>query len=483
MSLELKGKKRLLSHLVYLLLAIVWRACLGNAFQMASVSWPSTNTNTNAGAPSIGKTASLQRMAVSDTDNDDETKDNLQGLLKKLDQTFDYEGRMEARTEQDFRCGFVVIIGAPNMGKSTLMNALLQEELCITTPRPQTTRHAILGLLSTPSSQVCLVDTPGVIEQPAYKLQQGMMEAVLGAFYDADVLMVVTDVYSTPIPSDTLFARVQQSSKPVVVVINKIDLLHEPQPTQSASNKGQKEGGGKNSNSDDDGDDEDDYGVPEFDRTTTVEEAVARWRQLLPNALAIIPVAASQGPEQVGVQAVAHLLMAHPKLDASFRNLGRPIPGMFRDPTKFFLTQEEVAPLLPVSPPLYDTEILTDRPERFIASEIIRAALFETLRKEVPYCCEVRLQSFKEQPADDSLRLEATIVVERDSQKAIVIGKGGSTVKHIRVKAQKALEDFFQAKVALFLTVAVDKDWRKNEKRLAEYGYMKPKKKKTKDKK
>uniref|UniRef100_A0A7S3L8C8 KH type-2 domain-containing protein n=1 Tax=Amphora coffeiformis TaxID=265554 RepID=A0A7S3L8C8_9STRA len=357
------------------------------------------------------------------------------------------------------------------MGKSTLMNALLQEDLCIATSRPQTTRHAILGLLSTESSQVCLVDTPGVIDQPAYKLQQGMMEAVLGAFFDADVLMVVTDVYSTPIPNDTLFQKVQQSKQPVVVVINKIDLLDHPSSAVTNEAKGDK-----------DDDDDDDYGVPVFEKTTTIEEAVARWRNLLPEAIAIIPVAASQGGDQVGVQTVRHLLTASPEVDASFRNLGRPLPGMFRETDKLFLTQDEVAPLLPVSPPLYDTELLTDRPERFIASEMIRAALFQTLRKEVPYCCEVRLQSFKEQP-DESIRMEATVIVERDSQKAIVIGKGGNVVKDIRIQAQKALQDFFQTEVALFLTVAVDKDWRKNEKRLQEYGYMQPKKKKKPAKK
>ena len=359
------------------------------------------------------------------------------------------------------------------MGKSTLMNALLKEDLCIATARPQTTRHAILGLLSTESSQVCLVDTPGVIEQPAYKLQQGMMEAVLGAFFDADVLMVVTDVFSTPIPNDTLFQKVQQSQQPVIVVINKIDLLDRPPKVDSKSGKDES------NNDDDDGDD---YGVPVFEKTSTIEEAVARWRSLLPQAIAIIPVAASQGSDQVGVQALRHLLTASPEVDAGFRNLGRPISGTFPDPDKFFLTQDEVASLLPVSPPLYDTELLTDRTERFIASEMIRAALFQTLRKEVPYCCEVRLQSFKEQP-DESIRMEATIVVERDSQKAIVIGKAGSVVGDIRVQAQTALQEFFQTKVALFLTVTVDKDWRKDEKRLQEYGYMQPKKKKKSTKK
>lgn len=301
-----------------------------------------------------------------------------------------------------------------------------------------------------------------------------MMEAVLGAFYDADVLMVVTDVFSTPIPNDVLFSRVQRSQQPVIVVINKIDLLSNgPATTKKVSAKASD-----NSNHGIDNDDGDDYGVPDFVKTTSVEEAVARWRILLPNAVAIIPVAASQGGDQVGVQAVRQLLTASADVDASFRNLGRPIPGMFPEANKFFLTQEEAAQLLPISPPLYDTELLTDRPERFIASEMIRAALFQTLRKEVPYCCEARLESFKEQP-DESLRLEAIVIVERESQKAIVIGKGGSVIKDIRLQAQKALEDFFQTKVALFLTVTVEKDWRKNEKRLQEYGYMQPKKTKS----
>lgn len=301
-----------------------------------------------------------------------------------------------------------------------------------------------------------------------------MMEAVLGAFYDADVLMVVTDVFSTPIPNDVLFSRVQRSQQPVIVVINKIDLLSNgPATTKKVSAKASD-----NSNHGIDNDDGDDYGVPDFVKTTSVEEAVARWRILLPNAVAIIPVAASQGGDQVGVQAVRQLLTASADVDASFRNLGRPIPGMFPEANKFFLTQEEAAQLLPISPPLYDTELLTDRPVRFIASEMIRAALFQTLRKEVPYCCEARLESFKEQP-DESLRLEAIVIVERESQKAIVIGKGGIVIKDIRLQAQKALEDFFQTKVALFLTVTVDKDWRKNEKRLQEYGYMQPKKTKS----
>lgn len=347
------------------------------------------------------------------------------------------------------------------MGKSTLMNALLQEDLCIATARPQTTRHAILGLLSTDNSQVCLVDTPGVIEDPAYKLQEGMMEAVLGAFNDADVLLVVTDVYSTPIPNDTLFRRVQASAKPVVVVVNKIDLLDQPESKTDAAENEDEE-------------------MPAFEPTTSVEEAVARWRQLLPDAVAILPVAASQGSENVGIQAVRQFLSAGADVATKIRNLGRPIPGMFANPSTLFLTTEDAAALLPKSPPLYDTELLTDRTERFIASEMIRAALFRILHKEVPYCCEVRMQSFKESDPEGSLRLEATIVVERDSQKGIVIGKGGQVVRDIRVQAQESLTDFFQAEVTLSLTVTVDKNWRKNERRLEEYGYIQKKKKQKK---
>lgn len=351
-------------------------------------------------------------------DNDDSTD---RSLLKKLDSNFQYEGRISSNVyPSDHRCGFVSILGAPNMGKSTLLNALLKEDLCIATARPQTTRHAILGILTTEHSQVCLVDTPGVIDTPAYKLQEGMMEAVVGAFHDADVLVVVTDLFSTPIPSDEIFRKVQMSTKPTIVVVNKVDLVSKVNVT-SPENEG---------------------------KTVTPEQAIARWRYLLPTALAIVPCRATDGADDPGVVALRRLLTGGPDIPAAFRSLGRPIPGMF-PPNKKTIVDEEARGILPLSPPLYDGELLTDRTERFIASEMIRAALFESLKKELPYCCEVQINEFKEPKAGQKplVRISASVIVERDSQKVIVIGKNGEMIKEVGTVARKKIEDFLQSKV------------------------------------
>jgi GTP-binding protein Era len=224
------------------------------------------------------------------------------------------------------------------ISKSTLLNALLKEDLCIATRRPQTTRHAILGVLTAKDAQLCLIDTPGIIEKPAYKLQEGMMEAVMTAFYDSDVLMVVTDLFSSPIPDDKIFERVVRSKVPVVVVINKIDLVGKANPNAEEN--------------------EEDEG-----KTYTVPEAVTKWRNLLPNATAIIPIAASEGPENEGIVLLRKLLLGGEDIPGAIRGLGRPVPGMFKPGVKF-LTDEDAKSLLPPGPPLYDEEILTDRPER-----------------------------------------------------------------------------------------------------------------------
>lgn len=395
-------------------------------------------------------------------------------LLEELDSTFDYTGRLKGSdfVSEDYRCGFISIMGAPNMGKSTLLNALLQEDLCITTARPQTTRHAILGLLTTDSCQACLVDTPGVIAAPSYKLQEGMMEAVIGAFHDADVLLVVTDLFSTPIPDDDLFAKVQRSGKPTIVAINKIDLASEVNATAPENQ----------------------------DKSVTVEQAVAIWRQLLPEALTILPCCASKGPDDPGVVALRRLLVGGPGVPEALRELGRPIPGMYACADTKYLTDEQAKALLPRSPPLYDQEALTDRTERFIASEIIRSSLFECLNKELPYCCEVQIEEFKE-PRDVGnskpvIRIAASVLVERESQKLIVIGKKGEKIKEVGTKAREKIEKFLGTQVSFILTpknhfaflvsfltprfqqvylnlnVKVSKDWRKDENKLKLYGYL-----------
>ena len=375
-------------------------------------------------------------------------------LLEELDDQFDYDGRISRGNVNENRCGYVCIIGAPNMGKSTLLNALLQEDLCICTSRPQTTRHAILGILSTNNTQICFIDTPGIIDTPAYKLQEGMMEAVTTAFRDSDVLLVVTDLFSTPIPNDTLFTRVQKSTKPVIVVINKIDLKAQAANVRQPYPKITPEMDGGDSTTDTE---------TTTKKTVSVEEAVLLWRNLVPNALLIVPTSAETGPDDPGVVLLRRLLCGGPNVRDAIRNLGRPLVGMFQSSNTSIndpLWNDETIRsfLLPLSPPLYDTDIITDRTERFVASEIIRSVLFTTFQKELPYCCEVRITEFKEpkevaskagKKLDNMIRISADIIVERDSQKAIVIGTNGQQIKQVGIAARDKLQDFLQEPVRI----------------------------------
>ena len=276
-------------------------------------------------------------------------EDDDPGLLSTLQENFDYEGRILS-PDDDFRCGFVSLIGAANMGKSTLLNALLKETLCTATHRPQTTRHSILGVLTSEEQevQICFMDTPGVIEDPSYKLQEGMMEAVQGAFRSADVILVITDMFSTPILDDELFRKLNLSDKKKIVIINKIDLAEKVNPRKASP---------KYHNADDE------EAEHLYVRTITVEDAVQNWRNLVPDATAIIPLSASEGPENVGVVALRTLLFGGPDVPASFRALGRPIPGMFK-PGVQFLDNDAAKKVIPISPPLYDPDTLTDRTER-----------------------------------------------------------------------------------------------------------------------
>lgn len=426
-------------------------------------------------------------------------------LLKDLDQKIEsYEGRLPSKMDvannddegatvvdeenaeqQQHRCGFVGIVGAPNMGKSTLLNALLKEDLCIATRRPQTTRHAILGVMSSSTRQCCLLDTPGVLEgEGAYKLQANMMEAVKGAMKDSDLFLVVTDMFSTPIPNDEIFHRLSQCYKPVVVVVNKIDLEGRAQRPEEKP---------KDENNQSEIDEEEDE--EEFEKTYTVAEAVAKWRMLLPNALAIIPMAASaETPtkgkskeaattatveEHPGISLLRQILVGSgtdeiEDIPALVRALGRPVPGMFQSGIGC-LTNEDTQKLLPVGPPLYDDDFLSDRSVRFFCSELIREALLESryLKKELPYCCEVQITEYKEpRKVNEITRIEATIFVERDGQKAIVVGKGGDVIKKVGIIAREKIERFLGGeKVFLKLQVKVDKDWRKKDDALTKFGY------------
>lgn len=322
------------------------------------------------------------RSSTQDSSQEQKNQDfeDQRELLESLDDAFEYEGRVqsgyasgEKLNYRQFRSGYVSVMGAPNMGKSTLVNALVKEPLCIATRRPQTTRHAILGILTEHysmdennnnnsdntnicSCQVCLLDTPGILETPAYKLQEGMMEAVQGALKDANVILIVTDLFSTPIPNDDLFAKVQQlqGKLPIVVVINKVDLMDQ---VQKNNNK-------MGSTSNDNNNSKKDETI--LSKTATVPEAIARWRQYLPEAMAILPTSAANGPDDVGVVALRHLLTGHPDLQASIRALGRPISGMFVDPTAIGVDVQQARQLLPLGPPLYSEELYTDRSERYV---------------------------------------------------------------------------------------------------------------------
>ncbi len=294
---------------------------------------------------------------------------------------------------QAHRSGFVNIVGNPNVGKSTLMNALVGERLSIITSKAQTTRHRILGIVNGEDFQMVYSDTPGVLS-PNYRLQEKMLEFSRSALVDADVLLYVTE------PQDTIdrnpdfidkVRRMAASGARVFLIINKIDLT-----TQD-----------------------------------TLERLVEFWHTQLPEA-EIFPISAQ---ERFGVSQL---------FDA-------------------------IKEALPVGPPFFPKDQLTDKPARFFVDEIIREKILLNYDKEIPYSVEVEVESFKEE--DKLIRIDAVIYCERDSQKGIIIGKAGSALKRVGSQARKDIEDFFQKQVFLQLFVKVDKDWRSNISRLKHYGY------------
>ena len=288
------------------------------------------------------------------------------------------------------KAGFVNIIGNPNVGKSTLMNALVGEKLSIITSKAQTTRHRIMGIVNGDDFQIVYSDTPGILK-PAYKLQESMMNFVHGAVDDADVILYVTDTVEQSDRSESIVERVNRSGIPAIVVINKIDLT-----------------------------------TPE-----ALEILVDQWQQKMPEAV-IIPVSAK---EQVGMKGV---------LDAILERL-------------------------PEGEPFYPKDTLTDKTLRFFASEIIREKILLNYDKEIPYCCEIEIDTYKEEPTID--RISATIYVARQSQKGIVIGHKGERLKKVGQKAREDMERFLGKKVFLQLFVKVQEDWRNSERQLRRFGY------------
>jgi len=287
------------------------------------------------------------------------------------------------------KAGFISIIGKPNAGKSTLMNTLVGEKMAIITPKAQTTRHRIIGIVNEEDYQIVFSDTPGIIK-PAYKLQETMMDAVEGSLEDADILLFVTDINERQDEQDVL-EKITKSTAKLMVVINKID----------ESNQGQ------------------------------VDEKIAYWKEKL-NPEAIIGISA------------LHNYNVEPIMEFIIENL-------------------------PVHPPYYEKDELTTRTERFFVSEMIREKIFKFYKKEIPYSTEVIITSFKE--AKDIIRISSEIIVERDSQKNILIGPGGAMLKKVGTYARKDMEEFLHKKVFLEIFVKVIPDWRNRSNYLKSFGY------------
>lgn len=288
------------------------------------------------------------------------------------------------------KAGFVNIIGNPNVGKSTLMNALVGERLSIITSKAQTTRHRILGIVNGDDFQIVFSDTPGIIK-PAYELQSSMMDFVKNAFEDADVLIYMVEIGEKELKDEAFFKRIIHSKIPVLLLLNKIDKSNQEQ----------------------------------------LEEQVNIWKEKVPNA-EIIPISAL---ENFNVQTVFDRIIA----------------------------------LLPESQPFYPKDALTDKPERFFVNEIIREKILLNYDKEIPYAVEIETEEFKEE--DDIIRIRALIMVERETQKGIIIGHKGSAIKRVGTQAREDLEKFFGKKVFIETFVKVNKDWRSNERQLRRFGY------------
>ena len=288
------------------------------------------------------------------------------------------------------RAGFVNIIGNPNVGKSTLMNALVGEKLCIVTAKAQTTRHRIMGIVNGDDYQIVYSDTPGILK-PNYRLQQNMMKSVDTAIGDADIILYVTDTVENGTKNEEYIAKLQKVDVPVIIAVNKIDLA-----TQEK-----------------------------------VVRLMEQWKEQLPQAV-VIPVSAQ---ERFNLESVF----------------------------------EEILSRLPFAPEWFDKDTFTDRNLRFFASEILREKILLNYSEEIPYCCQVEIEAFRE--GEDRYEISAVIYVMRDSQKGIIIGKGGAALKKVGTQARIDMEDFFQKKVFLSTYVKVAPDWRQSRKDLRRFGY------------
>lgn len=288
------------------------------------------------------------------------------------------------------KAGFVNIIGNPNVGKSTLMNAFVGEKLSIITAKAQTTRHRILGIVNGENFQVILSDTPGIIK-PAYELQDSMMKFVKSAFEDADILIYMVEIGEKALKDTSFLEKLKDSKIPVLLLLNKIDASDQQ----------------------------------------TLEEQTQYWQEQLPSA------------------------EIHPL--SALRNFN--VKEVF----------DRILELLPEAPPYFPKDQLTDKPERFFVNEIIREKILEYYKKEIPYSVEIETEEFLED--EKIIRIRSVIMVERDSQKGIIIGHKGAALKRVGIAARKDLEKFFEKQVHIELFVKVNKNWRSNLKQLRRFGY------------
>jgi len=289
------------------------------------------------------------------------------------------------------KAGYVNIIGNPNVGKSTLMNAFVGERLSIITSKAQTTRHRILGIVNGEDFQILFSDTPGIIK-PAYELQASMMDFVKSAFEDADILIYMVEIGEKELKDESFFDKITNAKIPVLLLINKIDKSSQEE----------------------------------------VEEKIAYWQEKVPNAI-IYAISALEN---------------------------------FNVDTVF----EKIVELLPVSPAFYPKDQLTDKPERFFVNEAIREKILIHYKKEIPYSVEIDTAEFFEE--ENIIKIRSVIMVERDSQKGIIIGHKGTALKRVGTEARKDLEKFFGKKIFLELYVKVNKDWRSNKNQLRRFGYQ-----------
>ncbi|GAB1856530.1 GTPase Era [Flavobacteriaceae bacterium MHTCC 0001] len=288
------------------------------------------------------------------------------------------------------KAGFVNIIGNPNVGKSTLMNAFVGEKLSIITSKAQTTRHRILGIVNGDNFQVVFSDTPGIIK-PAYQLQESMMDFVKSAFEDADVLIYMVEIGEQSLKDEAFFNKITNIEIPVLLLLNKIDTSNQE----------------------------------------VLEEQVQLWAKKVPNA-ELFPISALEG---FNVKEVFNRILD----------------------------------ILPESPPFYPKDQLTDKPERFFINEKIREKILLHYKKEIPYAVEIETEEFFEE--EKIIKIRSVIMVERDTQKGIIIGHKGNALKRVGVEARKDLEVFFDKKIHLELYVKVNKNWRSNLNQLKRFGY------------